>query len=673
MAGQATGAAQTVSQLVEIWRQYRPATIQRLVSIEAAVAAIVTDTLNDQLRAGAHADAHKLAGSLGTFGLHRASDIARVLEFLFEVRTNFSREETLRLCNLTTELRARIEQGPTDEHTRVEPSDVPLLLIVDVDANVTESLSVEAAGQGFRTKQAATLTAAHATIANDRPDLVIVNVSSTYADGNALEFIETVTCRNPEIVVVALGNRDGFMDRVDVARHGARGFIAEPISHAQAIATTADVFRRTKPRPTRLLAVDDDAQLLEAVRVLLRPINVEVTGLTDPVKFWEVLNEIRPEVVLFDVAMPEVNGIELCRVVRGDARWKHLPILFLTEHTDGFVVQQIFEAGADDYMSKPIVAPELVTRVRNRLERTMLTQKMSDTDAVTGLMTRRKVFDALGDAIHVASERNDPLAVALIRLDRFTPMREQYSPLQMDEVLHTAGDILTSFFRSEDSVGRWSDGEFLAVMNGLTRAQGVHRLGDLLERVREQRFSPAGADAIGLSFSCGVAEFSKDGVDAEQLYRAAGAAMEYAAETGGNRVVGAGASNPRSKREAVDVVLVDDDEALSKLIEHALQTRGYRTRWFPDATSFLSVVEPAEGLSMKLLLLDVEMPGMDGYALLRKLAQEEVVKRTRVIMLTIRSAEAEVMKAMELGAFDHIAKPFSMPVLMQRIRRAIEA
>jgi diguanylate cyclase (GGDEF)-like protein len=288
-------------------------------------------------------------------------------------------------------------------------------------------------------------------------------------------------------------------------------------------------------------------------------------------------------------------------------------------------------------------------------------------------MTRRKIFDALGDAIHVASERNDPLAVALIRLDRFTPMREQYSPLQMDEVLHTAGDILTSFFRSEDSVGRWSDGEFLAVMNGLTRAQGVHRLGDLLERVREQRFSPAGADAIGLSFSCGVAEFSKDGVDAEQLYRAAGAAMEYAAETGGNRVVGAGASNPRSKREAVDVVLVDDDEALSKLIEHALQTRGYRTRWFPDAASFLSVVEPAEGLSMKLLLLDVEMPGMDGYALLRKLAQEEVVKRTRVIMLTIRSAEAEVVKAMELGAFDHIGKPFSMPVLMQRIRRAIEA
>jgi PleD family two-component response regulator len=242
----------------------------------------------------------------------------------------------------------------------------------------------------------------------------------------------------------------------------------------------------------------------------------------------------------------------------------------------------------------------------------------------------------------------------------------------MDEILQCVGDLLGSFFRSADPVGRWSDGEFLVLMHGLTRAQGVHRIAEFLERFREQRFTPAGAASFNLTFSCGVSEFPRDGGDAEQLYRAAGAAMEYALETGGDRIVAAGLGASRPKKQAVDVVLVEDDESLAKLVEHALQTRGYQTRWFADAASFLAAVEQ-QNVSVKLLLLDVELPGMDGYALLRQLASSNFLKQTRVVMLTVRAAESEVVKAMELGAFDHVAKPFSMPILMQRIRRALEA
>jgi len=61
--------------------------------------------------------------------------------------------------------------------------------------------------------------------------------------------------------------------------------------------------------------------------------------------------------------MPHLNGIELCQVIRNDPRWSELPVLFLTAHAEADTVEQIFAAGADDCVSKPIMGPKLVTRI----------------------------------------------------------------------------------------------------------------------------------------------------------------------------------------------------------------------------------------------------------------------------------------------------------------------
>ncbi len=82
--------------------------------------------------------------------------------------------------------------------------------------------------------------------------------------------------------------------------------------------------------------------------------------------------------------------------------------------------------------------------------------------------------------------------------------------------------------------------------------------------------------------------------------------------------------------------------------------------------------EPPE-VAAKVIVLDVGLPGLDGLSLLRKLSKEGMLDRTRVVMLTSRSEESEVLKALELGAFDHVSKPFSLPILMHRIRRALDS
>jgi DNA-binding response OmpR family regulator len=94
-----------------------------------------------------------------------------------------------------------------------------------------------------------------------------------------------------------------------------------------------------------------------------------VTTLSEPSRFWETLEAAKPDLLILDLDMPTYNGIELCRAVRTDPQWATLPIMFLTAHSATIAIDRVFAAGADDFVTKPAIASELVTRIVNRLER----------------------------------------------------------------------------------------------------------------------------------------------------------------------------------------------------------------------------------------------------------------------------------------------------------------
>ncbi|MBC6435875.1 response regulator [Nostoc sp. HG1] len=119
----------------------------------------------------------------------------------------------------------------------------------------------------------------------------------------------------------------------------------------------------------KILLVDDDPKILALLQTLLQPWGLQVSTIADPHQFWQTLEAVSPDLLVLDIEMPYLNGIELCKVIRNDPRWSELPIVFLTVHKDADVVNQVFTVGADDFVSKPIVGPELVTRIVNRLER----------------------------------------------------------------------------------------------------------------------------------------------------------------------------------------------------------------------------------------------------------------------------------------------------------------
>jgi diguanylate cyclase (GGDEF)-like protein len=644
--------------------------------LEQAAQALSAGTLDDALRQRAEREAHKLTGSLGTFGFARGSQLAWELEQALRTGVPLEQTEASRLSELVGTLRRELEQPlAVQSPTPAAEEKRPLLLVITTDTELAEQLTGEAAARGVRTNTVPTLPSARTAISRERPDVVLLDLSPPEGTEDSLELLSQLSAQTQPVPALVLTSRNAFVDRVEVARRGGCGFLQKPLPPAQIIESVVHFLTQHQAAEALVLAVDDDLQVLDLLHALLESRGIALTTLSDPLRFWDVLQATSPDLLMLDVDMPSLNGIELCRVVRNDQRWAGMPVLFLTAHTDADTIHRVFAAGADDFVGKPIVGPELLTRITNRLERSRLLRTLAETDALTGVANRYKSTQVIEQFLSLATRQQQPFCLAILDIDHFKRVNDRYGHATGDEVLRRLGEVLRRSFRGEDVVARWGGEEFVVGMYGMHRDDGVQRLAEVLEVWRQEEFNGAENERVHVTFSAGVAEYPVDGAELLALYRAADQALYQAKATGRDRVLPVGWQPEEGQAEhRADVVLVDDDETLAGLLLPAMQTRGHRTYWLKNGQEALESLGGANPrLRARILLLDVNLPGLDGLSLLKRLAEEHVTQDTRIIMLTARSADSDIVTALEAGAFDHVAKPFSLPVLLQRIRRALQA
>lgn len=117
----------------------------------------------------------------------------------------------------------------------------------------------------------------------------------------------------------------------------------------------------------RTIVVTKNTELFALLQTLLEPERLQIIPVNYPYQFWETMEMYSPNLLILDAETPDLNSIELCQNVRQDSHWQSLPIVFLLPYKDNERVHQVFAAGADDIVSQPIVGPELIARITNRL------------------------------------------------------------------------------------------------------------------------------------------------------------------------------------------------------------------------------------------------------------------------------------------------------------------
>ncbi|MCC3408722.1 MAG: response regulator [Microcoleus sp. PH2017_10_PVI_O_A] len=369
---------QVLSVVAEIRGKLRANFIEKVGIFDRAIAQLQTGTLDNELRLEAQQQAHKLVGSLGTLGLPKGSEVARKIEQLFKTENIWKPGTAEQIEEFLHLLKQIFDRPPEPENELVAAvSEKRRILIVDDDTLQSDRLKSAASGSGFEIEVATSGQSARSAISQQPPDAILLDLTFSRIQENGITFLAELRTAKPDIPVMIFSGNNQLSDRIEVARLGASGFLHKSIPPADILKAVAQVLDQTGAAEAKVMVVDDDVHLLAALRIILQPWGLQVTTLDRPEKFWEVLETTCPDLLILDVEMPGYSGIELCLAVRNDLRWSKLPVLFLTAHSESETVRQMFVAGADDYVNKPIVEPELIARILNRLERTQLRHKLA--------------------------------------------------------------------------------------------------------------------------------------------------------------------------------------------------------------------------------------------------------------------------------------------------------
>ena len=289
-----------------------------------------------------------------------------------------------------------------------------------------------------------------------------------------------------------------------------------------------------------VLLVDDQIIVAQAVhRLFAQDKDIAFHYCPSPHEALERAEALHPTVILQDLVMPDVNGLELVRKYRANPATAEIPIIVLSTKEDAITKSHAFAEGANDYLVKLPDRIELVARVRyhSRAYRALATLRDQATrDGLTGVWNRKMIFDTLEHELARAAREGTPLAVVMADLDKFKSINDTYGHQGGDAVLKEANRRLSECMRTYDHIGRYGGEEFLMVLPNCNGEQAKV----VSERARQTVANAAvntGGQELHITCSFGVAftDTPKES-NVAALVHAADEALYLAKQNGRNRV-----------------------------------------------------------------------------------------------------------------------------------------
>ncbi|HYN85586.1 MAG TPA: diguanylate cyclase [Pyrinomonadaceae bacterium] len=303
-------------------------------------------------------------------------------------------------------------------------------------------------------------------------------------------------------------------------------------------------------RPVILVA-DDEPVNLALIKRRLEWEDYEIYTAEDGREAVERARVLHPDLIILDVMMPILDGLQACRLLKDDERTRDIPVIFLSALDDMETKVNGLAAGGNDYISKPFRAEELIARVavaiRLKRERDELRQsadeatrraeaasEMSMSDALTGLLNRYGLQRSLQHEQAEARRYARPLSCLMIDIDHFKHVNDTYGHAAGDAALMQVARVLTDSVRASDVVCRYGGEEFLVLMPE-TNLEGALALGEKIRVAASSRLYGDGERFFRLTLSIGAARLLSHESAHDMLARA-DVALYHAKESGRDRV-----------------------------------------------------------------------------------------------------------------------------------------
>lgn len=325
----------------------------------------------------------------------------------------------------------------------------------------------------------------------------------------------------------------------------ARAEIEETFQKERLPLTRIPIHAKIPKTKKSILVVDDDPSIVNALVFALTKEGYNVHSSTSARRALEMVRSEKPELIISDITMPEMDGYAFLQEIKKDEATKMIPFIFISARGEPTDRIKGLKTGVDDYLSKPFEIKELAARVEALLARVDRLKDLSRFDGLTGALSRRAFEEILPQELRKAQLNGQPLALAMADLDHFKQVNDTHGHLAGDFVLVSFVRFLRRNLRDDAILVRYGGEEFCVVMPDVRKRMAW----EILERIRKMlsetsfRYEKEHLE-IRVTCSFGVSGFPEDAANTEGLISKSDDALYAAKSLGRNRVVLYGEASP---------------------------------------------------------------------------------------------------------------------------------
>lgn len=321
---------------------------------------------------------------------------------------------------------------------------------------------------------------------------------------------------------------------------------------------TADLARaitESQSKKDVILIVDDEPSNRLLLKEILTSNGYEVRMARRGSEALKMVQEDPPSAVILDVLLPDMNGMQICRKMKSTEQTRFIPIVLLTALRGNQERIQGIEAGADDFISKPVHRVELLTRIKSLVRikhlNEILEQKVAElesvreklktlavTDGLTGVYNYRAFRRQLKHEISRSRRFRMPVSLLIIDIDHFKEYNDRFGHLNGDRALQQFASLLKKDIREIDCLARYGGEEFTVILPGTDKESSAFVAEKLRVLVEETDFSLMDStESSRITVSIGAATYPDDADNEETLIHLTDQALYKAKRTGRNRFV----------------------------------------------------------------------------------------------------------------------------------------
>jgi len=347
------------------------------------------------------------------------------------------------------------------KETLINPEIPPLIYIVDDDPVQLKHLEQQLTPHNYNVKGYISLASLIKAFKEQPPQAIVADIVFPEGELAGIKTISRLTKAHSEkIPVIYISSRVDIATRLAAKRSGGVSYLTKPVNIPSLLHKIEEFTHNSQA--FRVMIVDDDEIAANMHSLVLQRHNVITSVITEAEELMDKLHQFDPELILMDYRLPDCTGVELMELIRSELKYASLPIYVISGEISKLHQEEILNAGADDFLLKPVKTKLLVSMVRNRIKRerarSWCTDFSDNQDPVTGLYNRTFFLQRLTHSLEI--EKNSQAAVLHVKIDRFIDLNSLLGLENANLLLEELAEAIQEKIAPKDLLARYNESSF---------------------------------------------------------------------------------------------------------------------------------------------------------------------------------------------------------------------